>query len=162
MTSQNYHDYEEEYCFKPETMQLIEYYENVFQIEQVHKNSRFIGDRIQWVKELISEYDTTEADYNYNIRISKRNKDYNVVCKTLSHGKLPDEIKRSVLPSKYKNIKRCDVKKITRVIHLLKIAQSMGKKAFHKFILIPDVNYILSIIEKDSFGDLKYLFTNVA
>lgn len=143
--------------FSEETMLVIEEYERKFRTNQVKLPKERVENRIKWIQELIAEYDASEKEYNMLERQKNSHKYIKAIWKTLDCGKLPLEIKNSVKPIKYGNAKRCNVKQISKMIHILKEAKNMGKKAFNKFILIPDVNYILNVIEKNEFKDLEYL-----
>ena len=147
----------EDYHFSERTLLIIEYYEEMFDISQLRLEPERLDNRVRWVNELIAEYDESETDYNKDMRLENAHKNYNFVCKSLNDGKLPIDVRNVIYPKKYKEYRHCTVKQIAITIHLLKVAQKMGRKAFQKFILIPDVSYILGVIEKDNLGDLKYL-----
>lgn len=152
-----------DFKFSSDVLQLIDYYEEECDNTNCPKKIERISDtKIGLAKELIKIYDENETDYNFNIRNSKRKTDYKLVCKALNKGKIPEEMKTQINPIKYNKHKRCNIKRIVRLIHLLKVASYMGKRAFENFVVIPDINYVLNIIEKDEFQDLKYLTNEVA
>ena len=155
--------YTTDFNFSSDVLQLIDYYEEKFYSETEKNNSeRTIDTKIGLAKNLIKIYEQNETDYNFNIRNDNRRSDYNCVCKALNSGRICDNVRYQIRPSKYKNHKRCNIKKIVRLIHLLKVASCMGKRAFETFILVPDISYALNVIEKDEFEDLKYLLINEA
>ena len=146
-----------DYEFSEETKLIIEEYERKIRVKQVKLPKERMDNRIRWVQNLISEYDRSEQEYNMVLRIQNSHKYVKAIWNALDHGKLPENIKAEIKPKRYKDQKRCNVKQISKVIHLLKEAQTMGKKAFEKFLFIPDVNYILNVIEKNAFHDIEYL-----
>lgn len=106
---------------------------------------------------LMATYDGIESEEEYKQRIENEKNDIDGVINTLYYNRLSDLTSRVTIGENGENIQ---ISETVRLIHTLKMANiisnTLGRNYFEELLKVPEVNSILSVLEKDKNGYLNH------